>query len=97
MGSPLGLERVPLTEAEIEHLAPIVDRWEAAQKEMQAAQRDVDAVIKLYRAQHKQELTEGPEWQLSRDAFVRQMPPRVEQPVNGDGELERQVAALMEG
>jgi len=69
------MQRVPLTEAEIEFLGPIIDRWEQAQKDGQIAQRDVDAAIKLCRAQHATELTDGPEWQLARDAWVRPLPP----------------------
>ena len=92
------LERVPLTEAEIEHLAPIADRFEQAQREWVQAQRDIAAVVKLYRAQHKHELGEGgPEWNLDRDALVRQMPPAQVMQVNGDApEMERQLADLME-
>lgn len=116
-GRQPNLERVPLTEAEIEHLAPIADRFQQAQRDFAQAQRDVEAVVKLYRAQHKDELTlrlrsgqdDGPEWNLDRDAFVRQvpppapeMPPPMPQHVNGDVDpdrtsVERQVARLMEG
>lgn len=92
------VERVPLTEAEVEHLAPIMDRWEAAQRDFQMAQRDAIAAAKLYRAQHKAELGDGAEWQLDRDAFVRQLPPAVAIPQNGnDLEMEKQLATLMDG
>jgi len=100
------VERVPLTAAEIEHLAPIADRFQQAQRDFAQAQRDVEAAAKLYKAQHKAELGEGgPEWYLDRDALVRQVPPmppvdvppEMPQHVNGDVDVERQVARLMEG
>lgn len=100
------LERVPLTEAEKEHLAPIADRFEQAQRAFAEAQRDVAAVVKLYKAQHKAELTDGPEWNLDRDAFVRQipppspaLPPEPEAHLNGDDkgeDMEKQLADMME-
>ena len=65
------LDKVPLTDAEKEYLGPILDRWEGVQKEAQQVQKDIDAVIKLFSAQHKEELKGDTSWQLSRDAFVR--------------------------
>lgn len=102
------IERVAFTEAEVEHLAPILERYETAQREFQSAQRDIDAVIKLYRAQHKAEMTDGPEWQVARDCFLRQLPPaqfatmqgpddelRSGQPDEVNGSVEEEVSQLL--
>lgn len=83
-GRQMPMERVPLTEAEKEYLAPILDRYEQIQKEIEEVQKSVNSVVKLFMSQHKDELKDGPEWQLGRDAFVRprmEMPPAV--PPNG--------------
>lgn len=84
-GRAMPMERVPLTEPEKEYLSPIIDRWEQVQRDAQEVQKSIDAVVKLFMAQHKDELHEGPEgppepgvgWQLGRDAFVRPLPPAV--------------------